>query len=362
MRAVLVDDEPIATELLKRKLWQFKDIQVVGSYTNPVTSLKEIVNAKPDVIFLDIEMGEINGLEFAEILMDKMDTVDIVFVTAYSQYAVDAFELNAIDYLLKPIQDKRLEKTLSRLIESNKSKKKTGEKLKVNSFGSLQVQDLSGGQLVWRTQKSKELFAYLWHNKSRIVPKAVIMETIFPQRDMEKATTLLHTTIYQLRKNLEKAGYPKCVLYLNDGYQLEMPIDSDFEALNKILDKNGQNECEVMEIIDIYKGDFLEEEAYAWAIEPQLSIRERVLHVLFDFASKAIEDNIDSKPLKSCLDKIYFMEPYNEDMAELMIKFYGEQHKRYSLESFFNEYTKRLWEEMNLKPMKGTISLYNKYI
>ncbi|MFA5576561.1 MAG: response regulator [Tissierellaceae bacterium] len=362
MRVILVDDEPIALEVLERRLEKYSYIDLIGSYRNPMNSLGEIVGKKPDAIFLDIEMGEINGLEFAEILMEKLGSVDIVFVTAYSQYAVDAFEFNAIDYLLKPIQENRLEKTLERLVESTKKRTRTEKALRITSFASFQALDGSGEQLTWRTQKSKELFAYLWHNQDRIVPKAVIMETIFPQKDLDKATTLLHTTVYQLRKGLEKLGYQKSVIYLNDGYRLDIAIDSDLKELNRILGLDQQNECQIETIIDIYKGDFLEEEAYDWAVDTQLTVREKVLAILYNFSNSQLKENIGSKTLKSCLDKIGLMDPFNEDMAEITIKYYGQQHKRYNLENFFKEYKQRLWEEMSLKPMDSTTELYNKYI
>ncbi len=104
MRTILVDDEPIALEMLASLLLSYDDIEIVGSYTDPTIALKEIRNTKPQVIFLDIEMGRMNGLEASEAFISVDDTFEIVFITAYSQYAVDAFEVNAIDYLLKPIQ------------------------------------------------------------------------------------------------------------------------------------------------------------------------------------------------------------------------------------------------------------------
>lgn len=101
---IIVDDEPIALEILATLLLSYDDIEIVGSYTDPLIALKEVKNKKAGIIFLDIEMGKMNGLEAAEAFINVDDTLEIVFITAYSQYAVDAFEINAIDYLLKPIQ------------------------------------------------------------------------------------------------------------------------------------------------------------------------------------------------------------------------------------------------------------------
>ena len=120
MKTILIDDEPMALEVLANMLSPYEDIDIIGRYTNPTQALEKIKVSQVDIIFLDIEMGDVNGLELAQVFMEKDPQVEIVFVTAYSQYAVDAFELNALDYLLKPIQEKRLFKAIERLRENIK--------------------------------------------------------------------------------------------------------------------------------------------------------------------------------------------------------------------------------------------------
>src|SRR5699024_8035906 len=106
MRVIIIDDEPAALVVLSSLLSEYNDIQMVGNYTNPMDALNEIKIVKPDIVFLDIEMGEFNGLEIVDFFLQEAP-LEIVFVTAYSQYAVDAFEVNAMDYLLKPVQRRR---------------------------------------------------------------------------------------------------------------------------------------------------------------------------------------------------------------------------------------------------------------
>lgn len=365
MRTILIDDEPIALELLGLMLSSYEDIDIVGSYTKPIEALKEIKKIQPDVIFLDIEMGEINGLELAELFMKELDTVEIVFITAYSEYAVDAFEINAIDYLLKPIQEKRLNKTIERL--KDKTKEEYGinisdNRLKVNGFGSFEVLDSMDKPLIWRTQKAKELFAYLWNKRERAVSKMLIMETIFPDRDLDKATTLLHTTIYQLRKNLEKLGYLNGITYFNDCYQLDVPIKSDVQELNQVLNLKNHNEKEIEKILKIYKGDFLEEEGYHWAMEFQQTYKDTVSNILEKYAMSQLEYGKLTPVLKICLDKVHKMDTFNEKVAKMMIHYYGKQSNRISLEAFFNDYVESLQEEMGLRPMKSTVDLYRRYM
>ena len=101
MRVVLVDDEQLAIEMLEILLGKFQDIEVVVKYTNPELALQEITASAADVVFLDMEMGELNGIQLAEKLIKKLPNHNIVCVTAHAQFAVEAFEGIAADYLLK---------------------------------------------------------------------------------------------------------------------------------------------------------------------------------------------------------------------------------------------------------------------
>jgi len=112
-----VDDEKPALEELKYILNQQKDLEIIGTYTNAIKALENILKEKPDIVFLDIEMPEINGFMVAnEIIKANLDTF-IVFATAFDEYAIKAFEINAVDYVLKPFSEERLQKTIHRIME-----------------------------------------------------------------------------------------------------------------------------------------------------------------------------------------------------------------------------------------------------
>ncbi len=115
--ALIVDDEPLARQELRRILEPAKDIHILGECSNAIEALTRIQADKPDVVFLDIQMPQITGLEMLAML-DHATMPHIVFLTAYDEYAVRAFEKNAFDYLLKPITADRLELTLERLRNS----------------------------------------------------------------------------------------------------------------------------------------------------------------------------------------------------------------------------------------------------
>lgn len=117
MRVILIDDEQLALEVLEIQLKKIKDVEIIDKYTDPYRAFEEIERLNIDVVFLDMEMGSIHGLEFAERLMTKFNDLEVIFVTAHPQFALEAFEVNAIDYLLKPVRMERLEKSIAKLQE-----------------------------------------------------------------------------------------------------------------------------------------------------------------------------------------------------------------------------------------------------
>ena len=114
MKFLIVDDEPLARENLRVLLESASDIEIVGECANAVEAIGAVHKLRPDVLFLDIQMPRISGLEMVGML-DPEHRPYIVFLTAFDEYAIKAFEEHAFDYLLKPIDEARLEKTLARL-------------------------------------------------------------------------------------------------------------------------------------------------------------------------------------------------------------------------------------------------------
>ena len=113
LRAFIVDDEPIARKVLREELESLNRVQVVGEAENGQAALAQIQIARPDIVFLDIEMPVMGGFEFLSHL-NRGVLPAIVMVTAYDEHAIHAFEAGAIDYLLKPISQARLKQTLER--------------------------------------------------------------------------------------------------------------------------------------------------------------------------------------------------------------------------------------------------------
>jgi DNA-binding LytR/AlgR family response regulator len=154
---MLVDDEPLAQEELTRLLSQDKEFQVVDKAMSGTEALEKMKRSAVDVVFLDIEMPGLNGLEVTAKLAEEWEKPPlVVFATAFDEYAVKAFEAKAIDYVLKPYDPERLKKTLERLKEALKSKKGASTKEKLVSFENYLIDKGMIRKLVGHRRHSKE--------------------------------------------------------------------------------------------------------------------------------------------------------------------------------------------------------------
>lgn len=113
MNCIIVDDEPLARSEMRSLIAEISSMDVLGEFSNAPSALEFLKDNDVDLIFLDIEMPMVTGLEFAEMLPKKSL---IIFTTAYSQYALKSYELEAVDYLLKPIDPQRLEKAIDKAV------------------------------------------------------------------------------------------------------------------------------------------------------------------------------------------------------------------------------------------------------
>jgi two-component system, LytTR family, response regulator len=119
--AIIIDDEKLARDIIKKYLQQNENIKLTGECTNGFEGIKSINDLKPDLVFLDIQMPKITGFEMLELLDEKPE---IIFTTAFDQYAIKAFEVNAIDYLLKPFSLERFNDAVNKVIDKIKISEK----------------------------------------------------------------------------------------------------------------------------------------------------------------------------------------------------------------------------------------------
>jgi len=300
LKAIVLDDEPLSLAGMVRMLRR-QGVEVCGTFQDPREAIDRAEELGPDVAFVDIEMPGMNGIAAAERLLARLPDVQIVFVTAYDQYAVNAFELNATDYLLKPVQTKRLETTLSRLAARLVRPAGAGEPQERRSvpvvccFLRLAVMaeegDERGQDIPWRTTKAKEVFAYLLHMRNRPVSKDALLDLMWPEMDPVKAQTHLHTTVYQIRQTMKGLPLPVKLSFVDGGYRLELngvAVDVDLWE-RKLASLQGVEPVPADELqrwIALYRGDYFEQEGYLWAEQERERLRMKWLENALRFAAE----------------------------------------------------------------------------
>lgn len=126
IRSIIIDDEPLARSIVKEYLQDQKEIELLQECNDGFEGVKAIMQHKPHLIFLDIQMPKINGFEMLELLEEKPS---VIFTTAFDEYAIKAFEAHAVDYLLKPFTKERFEKALEKFFSQAPVQKKNTEEL-----------------------------------------------------------------------------------------------------------------------------------------------------------------------------------------------------------------------------------------
>ncbi|MCH4888169.1 response regulator [Acidaminobacter sp. JC074] len=311
MKAVIIDDERLAISRLKRMLEDFEEIEVIAEFSQSSEGMKYLYENDVDVVFLDINMPEFSGIGVASIINDENLPIQIIFTTGYTEYAVEAFDLEAVDYLIKPIAKKRLEKAIKRL-EVTESK----IKIKIQSFHSFQVWDQTNGSLVkWRTKKTKELFAYLIDKRNEVINREIIMDQLWREFDPKKAATNLNSTVYYLKTILKSLELDHLLITNKESIHFKFEtdmIDYDLDRVRSILKSNALNKA----LFDVYKGPYMYSEDYEWASLKKNTIENDVSHFIRDHIDKI--DNVDDK--LTWLIKAIEVIPYDYEIRDLLVE------------------------------------------
>ncbi|SDF78695.1 Two-component response regulator, SAPR family, consists of REC, wHTH and BTAD domains [Fontibacillus panacisegetis] len=361
MKVILVDDERLALEYLERQLLKFDNIEIVGLFSDPLVAREEILRKDVDAVFLDISLPEINGIELADQLLGFKPQLNIVFVTAYNEYAIKAFELNAIDYIVKPTRAERLTKTVDRIRKLQHSivedeAVEEDHDLRLHLLKQVSV-ELPKGQftlLQWRTSKAQELFLFLLQHRGQLVRKSVLIDLLWPEYESDKVYSQLYTAVYHIRKTLQPYGERFQISNTTEGYILNMnnvilDIVEWEDKLTQLPRINEEFIDEYVETMKLYTGDYLQEFDYWWTE----SERQR-LKGMWLFTSYSIADWYQQQQLIDqaiiCYVNICNQYPLEEEAHFSLMKMYASMDRHSMVERQFNLLLNSLQEEVSVSP------------
>lgn len=339
---MVIDDEWPALEQMRELLQRCEGIGPIHVYDNSREAFTAAADLKPDIIFLDIQMPELSGLAFAEKLLAFSPATDIVFVTAYRNYAVEAFELSAVDYLLKPVDPSRLLKTWNKFVSRRPSSSAEQHSGATSLFQSLGGYELTGprGLVKWSTHKAGELFAYLWFQRQASVN--IILNELFPQSNYEKGKQYLHTTVYQIRKTLKTAALDDVIELTFDGenYRLETKgITSDSELFGDAASAAFQESDtdKLRDAAGMYTGDLLQSIDSLW-IYP-IRNKYRALHIkVLEQLTARLQEAGRPYEAEEYAARLAELEPLEEAYALRLISIYYDMGKPFNAQRRFTQF------------------------
>ncbi|MBB6635803.1 response regulator [Cohnella thailandensis] len=359
LRAMIVEDELPTLELMERLIGRHPAFEVAGAFANPLEALDRFGELKPDVAFLDVEMPKMGGLALADKLMELDDGLQVVFTTAYPGYAVDAFRVNAADYLVKPVLLEDLERVVPRVVRNRslhaalRQPAEAGEP-PVRCLGTFETRTAEGSLVNWPTRKTEELFGYLLAHPNRLTGKWQLADLLWPDVEESRSLHNLHNTIYRLKKTLKDAGLKAELTHTNEGYLFAMPpSDSDLGRLRVCLSGvsklDGTNVSEAEERFRSVKGALFGGKDYAWcagASAEVSSLYRTLARMLTDWH----RERGDAASAKELLRAYLEQAPLDEEMHKELLRLYAEDGETGLFRRQYESYERILEDELGIEP------------
>lgn len=374
MNVILVDDERLAITRLEKMLGEFPDCTVIGSFLTAELAIQHIGESQPDAVFLDIQMPGLNGLRAAERIHFISPDTKIIYVTAYDEYAIKAFELDATDYLMKPLRRERLNRTIQRLRErlgeyKLESPKKEKEELLYHCLGAMQIRKPNGELefLKWRTTKAKELFAYLLYYRGKVISKTALLELFWPEMDEQKGLANLQTSMNRIRsvwKNTVGEGYIS-IRYSQYGYVLEskqLRIDAEEweQELRRLNPVSFEFAPEHQRLLDMYRANFYEEDNYVWAESERQRLKALWLQHAQQLGQFYCTHGMNIEAL-GVYHQIQKKDPLNEDSYLALMNIYARLNDTDSVNKQYEFMVRILKQEAEVDPSPSILEWYTRW-
>ncbi len=253
MKIVAADDEVIALEVLVDAIKEAEPTAEIVSFRSGRDVVKYLSENSCDIAFYDIEMRDMNGIELAYESKKFNPKINIIFVTGYSEYSQEAFEVRASGYILKPVTAVKISEELRNLRNPVEDDKNDYD-VYVKTFGNFDVYT-KGEPIIFKRSKSKELLAYLIDRKGAGVTKKEIASIIFPNQLYERRVEDYINKIYrEMTRSLNEAGIGDIVVKKRNYYA----INPDMIKCDRYDFEKGKTSA-----IKAYMGEYMQQ--YAWA-------------------------------------------------------------------------------------------------
>ncbi|SHN60325.1 response regulator [Desulfitobacterium chlororespirans] len=368
MKAILIDDDQPTLFILNKMLAKIPRVEIAGEFLSAGDAYHFLKHNPVELAFVDIKMPGESGLDFAWRSLAEFPDLYVVFLTAYKDYAVEAFEVQAFDYIVKPIQQERLERTVSRVLQrkaaeiSSRNTVEHAKVLFVYCLGGLDLRNTNDDFVMINSSKGQELLAYLLIHRERLTSKWRIMEDVFQGMSPQNAETYLNTTVYKLRKVLEQYGKRSAIVVANESYVMEVKdfyidfieFENKVRTLPSITEANLQ---EAIQTLNLFAGELFGDKDYQWS----LAEKERLWDIYCSFAKKLGRYLLENQNLALALQvfkKLVAINELDEESHCFLLQVYAAQNDLPSLIRHYDRYVQLLQRELAISPSNRTAQLF----
>ncbi|WP_337100605.1 response regulator [Paenibacillus sp. YIM B09110] len=373
MKVIVIDDEKAMHLILKRMLSKMEGVEITGCFLETATAFAYMLNHEVDVIFLDISMPRESGLEFAERLRESGKQTKLVFITSHKDYALHAFDVYAFDYIVKPVVQERLYKTVQRALAECDSErmvhadsKQISETVFFNCLGGIDIRSAQGDRVKWKSSKSAELFGYLLMHKGRLVSRARLIDDIFSGMEQKNAEIYLNTTVYKLRKVLDLYGLKEILHSDISHYALNLSrvrVDVHIfeEDIRKMAIVNEANIDQALQLEQSFTGELFGEYAFNWALNEV----ERVSLMYHSFCRRLCEALCESGDVDTAvrlLLKLKRRNPIDEETIMQLLSALAKHKNKEAVIQHYRQFAQTLQQDIGIEPSNEVTMLYEQLL
>lgn len=338
---IVVDDEWAVGQWLGMQLRETGLVRVEQILQNPHEVMACVAERQAEAVFLDIEMPEMKGIELAEQLSGLDLPPEVIFVTAYDSFALEAFRVNALDYVVKPVHDRELARVLEKVI------KRVEEKRRGRAPADNRTRPIPLADLQFPTAKCEELFLYVLFRGSQPISKWRLIEGLWPDKQAEKGESNLRTTVFRLNQTLLRSGSNARVKAVKGFYRL---INSgDFTSWSFVPRAEAADEQRLPLPALLKRHNplpLLEDKDYVWLA----GIRQHIEDEFYRWSTRMLERNRNDE--HACLQAVKYLIGiywWQEQLAIAAMPLVLKLEGKGSLIHFYQEYGSRWKEQFDLK-------------
>lgn len=355
-RLVLIDEDIRLAKHIATQLMLYEELEVVVE--RDISKIDQyIYHYAPHAVILETCYLSISGIEVARYLAQRYPHIIIIFMTKHKHYALTAFEMRAVDYLVHPITPVRLNKMVRKLQALNEVLDLT-QRIYIDVLGQVTVKDYQLQPIKTRTKKATELLCFLWYTQQTPPSRDLIIEALWPDTPVQKAIELLHSTLYQLRKVLQLHGYEEAIIVRNRRYNLMIDVVADSQCVTSLIATIPYEQTSIDTILRYYKGEAFEDVSYSWTNAMQQIIQDKVRNYFLDLLTQ----DVSAKSKVQIAEHLYHSKTYDEHCVLTLMKYYYETNQRSKIIEVYTEASMRIREVLGVDMPNEVEEMYTYYL